>query len=158
MKNTVLILTNSTDGEHTESVVKHLRDRSESVFRFDVDSLAQGDIGLFVQYKKGSFSFTLESENGTLESADIKSVWYRRPNTFDFSIKDREQKSFAERELKILLEGLWQSLEHVFWMSNPRNLENARKKVHQLRLAQQLGFTIPETIVTNKPAEVKSFF
>ena len=92
-----------------------------------------------------------------MDSRAVKSVWYRRPNNFELQITDRVQKEFAERELKTFLEGLWQSMANVFWISNPLSLERARKKVYQLKVARELGFDIPDTIITNSPSTAKQF-
>ncbi|MBI5306608.1 hypothetical protein HZB04_03430 [Candidatus Wolfebacteria bacterium] len=97
--------------------------------------------------------------NQTLDSRNIKNVWYRRPNHFNLQIQDPVQCRYAEAEMQNFLNGLWATIApDVFWLSNPRNLEQARKKLFQLKLARELGFLIPETIITNDPNRVREFF
>lgn len=159
MRNTVLVLTNSTDGIHSDVVIAKLINLGVNVFRCDVDRLAKGDLTVRFFANGNDFGFEMLDGNNQLLSTDIKSVWYRRPNRFDFPITDTVQRKYAETETTQFLEGLWAStISDVFWLSNPVNLERARKKVLQLKVARELGFTIPRTLVTNDPQRVKEFF
>jgi len=159
MKDTILILSNSEDGKHTDVVVEKLYKANQKVFRFDSDRFANGE--LVVEFKANCHEcgFTMRFGNQILDSKNIKSVWYRRPNHFNLQIQDPVQCRYAEEEIQIFLNGLWATISlDVFWLSNPRSLEQARKKLFQLKLARELGFLIPETIVTNDPNRVREFF
>lgn len=158
MKDAILILTNSQDGKHTDVVISKLKKLGQCVFRFDADKFASGELQVNFYANQGNTGFEMIYGNKALSSKDIKSVWYRRPNFLDVQIKDPIQKKYAEDEIRIFLEGLWSILDDVFWLSNPNSLERARKKILQLRLAQEIGFTVPETIVTNNPQEARNFF
>ncbi len=157
MKDTILILTNTQDGIHTDSVITHLQKLGERHFRLDIDLLSKGETSVSFYCDNDSCFFVYETTHGTVDSRSVKSVWYRRPNNFDFKITDRVQKEFAERELKTFLEGLWQSLTDAFWIRDPISLERSRKKVYQLKVARELGFDIPDTIITNSPSTAKQF-
>lgn len=158
MKDTVLILTNSQDGEHSDAVVSKLKQRGYSFFRLDVDRLASGELKIKFFAGDGDFGFSVYSEGSVLKSQNVKSVWYRRPNEFNLAIQDAVQKEFAEDELSSFLEGLWLSLRNVFWINDPHKLERARKKIFQLKVAQEVGFRIPLTVVTNDPKEALALF
>jgi len=43
-------------------------------------------------------------------------------------------------------------------MSHPLNVQRAESKVYQLALAHQIGFHIPETIITNQPGAIRRFY
>lgn len=155
---TVLVLTNSQDGEHTASVVEKIHRLGGKVFRLDVDILSRGDVKIIFSANSTRWGFVLQTQDEKVRFDEIKSVWYRRPNFFNFQINDPVQKHFAETELKNFLEGLWYGLQEAFWMNRPHNLERARKKLYQLKIAREIGFLIPDTIVTNDPEKVKKFF
>ena len=159
MNEAVLVLTNTEDGEHTDVVVSKLKKAGEDVFRLDVDKLASGEIKVLFSVDSTGTGFTLSSGSSLLNSKDIKSVWYRRPNHFNLKIKDPIQKSYTEHELTVFLDGLWSIVpRRVFWLSHPCSLEHARKKIYQLKLAQELGLLIPRTIITNDPGRVGEFY
>lgn len=158
MKHTILVLTNSKDGEHSNVVITKLKDRGEKVFRFDVDKIGSS-VGVELVVNNGQFECILFDENkSALELSQIKSIWYRRPNRFNLDIKDPVQRNFCESELVDFLNGLWFSTKGVFWLNNPYNLEKARKKVLQLKIAREIGLRIPQTTITNNPERVREFF
>ncbi len=157
-KDVVLVLTNSADGSHTDVVLAKLKDRGETIFRFDSDKLQRGEPTIEFSVENGLSSFQFNSNGNTIESHNIKSVWYRRPNHFALNISDTVQKKFAEEETRYALEGIWLSIPNAFWLSRPDSIERARKKLFQLSLACRVGFTIPRTLVTNDPEKAMSFF
>ena len=158
MENTVLILTNSNDGQHTDIVIQKIEELGGRIFRFDSNRLASGELQINLYANSDRFECEMIDSGKTVCSEEIKSVWYRRPNRFNFSIKDFVQKQYAENEIRQFLEGLWLGLRGKFWLNNPASLEKARKKIFQLELARSMGFKIPRTIVTNNPLKVKKFF
>lgn len=158
-KETILILTNSEDGKHTDVVLEKLQRANQNVFRFDSDRFASGELIIEFRTNHQECGFTMRFRDQTLDSRNIKSVWYRRPNYFNLQIQDLIQRRYAEDEMRILLEGLWATMpQGVFWLSNPRSLEQARKKLFQLKLAREIGFLAPETIITNDPNRIREFF
>jgi len=157
MKNKVLILTNTKDGIHTDSVVDHLIKAGENVARINTDLIPGGKLSLEYVSKDSKSEWRLYGESVDVSSGEIKSIWYRRPNDFNFSLKDPQQNLFAMKELGIILNGLWYTAGDVLWINSPANLELARNKLHQLQLAKKLGLITPETIVTNDPVSVSKF-
>lgn len=158
MNDAILVLTNSKDGQHTDVVVSKLRQRDQRVFRFDADVFANGESRLDFCSDKNQFGFTMRNADGTLSSREVKSVWYRRPNSLHIEIKDPVQRRYAEEEITNLLEGLWMSMPDVFWLNNPVYLTHARKKIYQMFLAREAGFMMPKTIITNDPERAKRFY
>lgn len=160
MKKTVLVLTNTEDGKHSEVVISKLLQRGERVFRFDSDALSSGKCKISFSSSSHQTGFVMEYGGALLKSEEIKSVWYRRPNRFGLSMKDSVQKNYAEAELRSFLDGLWAILEKrgTFWLNKPTSLERSRKKLFQLELAERKGMLIPRTIVSNDPAEVLRFY
>lgn len=159
-KDVVLVLTNSKDGLHSEVIVKKLQERGVRVFRFDVDALTRGDVRIDFRSREEKWKFTITSGEDILHSREIKSIWYRRPyQNWTYGIQDPKQKGFAEKELKSFLEDMWLGLqEDCFWVNHPYHQERTMKKMTQLRLAHELGFKTPDTLVTNTPDEAKAFW
>lgn len=156
-KDTILILTNSLDGIHSDVVINKLKEKGEKVFRLDTDTISGGKTKLVFSASSSDFFFTFQNVNDFLHSEQVKSVWYRRPNDFDFKIKDAQQKDFAEAEMSSVLEGMWVSLDRVYWLNTPEALERARKKILQLQIARKVGFLIPDTLITNFPESAREF-
>ncbi len=159
MKKAVLVLTNTEDGAHSEVVISKLRAGGERVFRMNSDRISTGALKIKLVADSRDTNFVFEDNGDRLVSEEIGSVWYRRPNHFNLSIRDPVQKAYAEREITSLLEGLWTLVSpEVVWVSKPSALEAGRKKVNQLKLGREMGLRIPRTVVSNDPAEVRSFY
>lgn len=158
LKNVVFILTNSEDGKHTDIVMEKLQKANQNVFRFDSDRFAGGEIVVDFRANDKDCGFVMHSQGQTLDSKNIKSVWYRRPNNFNIQIKDLVQRRYAEDEIASFLNGLWANTKKAFWLSRVSSLEKAKLKVFQLQLALKLGLKIPRTIVTNDPKIVRGFW
>jgi glutathione synthase/RimK-type ligase-like ATP-grasp enzyme len=155
---TILILSNSKDGEHTDSVIGEIRKLGTSYFLLNVDEISCGKMSIHFYEDAGSFRFWLDSGSQTVSSDQIKSVWFRRPNHFSLEISNQAQRFFAERELSSCLEGLYFCLGGAFWVNDPKSLYVARKKIYQLMVAKRLGLDVPRTVVTNVSGEAHRFF
>lgn len=152
---TCLVLTNTTDDAHTLAVVEAITDIGGDPFRLDIDRLSRGDASVEVQISPAGFSAELSQDGQCYTSDQITSIWYRRPNTFDFPIKDPGQRDFAEKELRNVLEGLWLCLEDARWLNKPWDMVRANHKMYQLKFAYEFGMALPHTLVTNRPDAVR---
>jgi glutathione synthase/RimK-type ligase-like ATP-grasp enzyme len=89
----------------------------------------------------------------------VSAVWYRRPAAPVISqrISEPAAQEFALRECEQALAALWQDLD-ALWVNHPAAIRYATRKPHQLRAAAQLGFIVPETILSSDAAQVDSFW
>lgn len=82
--------------------------------------------------------------------ATIKSVWYRQPvflrNTPGKIIDINDQLS--KSQWNAFLRGLM-VFDNAFWMNWPQSTYAAESKPYQLMLASKMGFTVPQTIISN---------
>jgi glutathione synthase/RimK-type ligase-like ATP-grasp enzyme len=147
---TVLIVTASYDVA-ADYVLKALQERGTPTFRLNTDE--------FPSYIKASFippnDIQFTAHGRTLSGKFVKSVWYRRhvlpelPLELDAGVRD-----FCEREVRAFLDGVLASLPAERWMSSPRAIAQAERKPYQLAVATQLGFKVPDTLITNDPPRV----
>lgn len=90
---------------------------------------------------------------------DVTAIWWHHPAPFGLppELQDPVHREFARQEATTAFRGLWQSSQ-AFWVNNVAQEEAASHKPWQLYLAQQFGLTIPETLITNSPAEARQFW
>ncbi len=102
--------------------------------------------------------FQLELMRGTLDLADFGAVWWRRPYPPQISpdVSKPAHRMFAANEAQEALSGLWHSLD-AFWVNDPARDQVAHRKAFQLRVAQEIGLPIPDTLITNDPDLARSF-
>ncbi len=94
-------------------------------------------------------------------SAPFDTVWLRRPGGAvlpeDMHPGDRQ---VAARQCEIFLAGVAPFLDRgagTFWVNPPASDVAAQQKGCQLRSAARAGLKIPETLISNDPAEIRAF-
>lgn len=85
-------------------------------------------------------------------------IWWRRPGAPvvppDVHPEDKE---FVRQETTRFILGLWQHLPRgTIYINSPAHAFTADRKPYQLRVARQIGLTIPPTLFSNDPSEIRS--
>lgn len=151
----ILILSHDED-LHTQRVIQDLSRDSFKVL--DFRNLGE-EIFLEVDPVTSTGNIIFDNGSDVLDTANIKSVWYRRPR-YKCGSENIEiwKKTYAEDEERAVLDGLWRSLsDDVFWLNNPFANRVAGNKLWQLSVAHSVGFDTPLTIVTNNPDTFRQF-
>lgn len=91
--------------------------------------------------------------------AEVKSVWWRRPQTFGLPAQGMapHARHFAMTEAATAFQGMWQASE-ALWVNDVVRDAAAAHKPWQLEVARQIGLSIPETLITNDPDQVRTFW
>lgn len=161
----VLIISSTEDNQHITQVQMHLERYGYQSLRIDTDRFGI-DWGLTLifdaVYCPQIIIHTNESEL-LLSEKIIQSVWFRKPRIADFRScfnLSTEAQSFAQDEWSATLKGFYRILQEkgIFLVSDPDNIMRASYKPFQLLLAAQLGWRIPQTIITSNPESAKSFW
>lgn len=106
----------------------------------------------------GGRGFALELPDRRIDLAEVGAVWWRRPQPLEVSpeIVRSGHRQFAFTEAQEALTGTWHSLD-AFWVNDPARDQVAHRKAYQLSVAQDVGLTIPHTLITNDPDEARAF-
>jgi glutathione synthase/RimK-type ligase-like ATP-grasp enzyme len=90
---------------------------------------------------------------------DVTAVWWRRPQPFGLpaDLTDPGYRQFAVSEATTAFHGAWQSTK-ALWINDPVRDSAAAHKPWQLKLAKEVGLTLPETLITNDPAAAREFW
>ena len=152
-RDAVLLVTTSYD-EAPDYVIAHLERYGAPFFRLDTDRFP-GEVE--IQFSQGG-NFSIRDGATFLSGERVKSVWYRRnvapqlPDDLESGMLD-----FCEREQRAFLLGVLSSLSSRRWFSDPAAIWRSEKKPYQLAVASRLGFTVPETLITNDRDRVREF-
>lgn len=157
----ILIITNSRDVT-TDFVVRELHRRSLPFRRLNTDQYPVGARASVHYPAKGqgySATYIRLADGKTIDFSEITSVLYRRPQdpTPHQAVSDPALREFCRRESYDFLRGLWYSLD-AYWVSHPLHIRRAEHKLFQLRTAHQLSFRVPETLISNDPDEIQTFY
>jgi hypothetical protein len=141
---------------HIDSVLNFLRELDTTILFFDLFSPDLTTISLDIDKNKAD---VLMSQDNTSLS-DIDSVWWRvKPYYIRGSLKRKGKavSEFLHREWRSLLESLEFFTGNARWV-NPRMADlRARNKPAQLLMAKQIGFHIPDTLISNDPVLAFNF-
>lgn len=97
------------------------------------------------------------SSGKQLNLQDIHSVYWRNFNGVSIpSVGDSEQQDIALRDSMSVVRSLFQACP-AHWINRWQAYQFHQEKPLQLRLAKQLGVTIPATLVSNNPEQITEF-
>jgi hypothetical protein len=158
-RDTILVLTQQNE-PHSDLVLDQLSRRGVPAIRFQTEDFPrQAAITCRTTDQEERQTLTIDGEDHDL--ATIRTVWNRRPGPLVAVVSnelDGPDRQFAIDECSHLLKGLWAVLSDRFWVNKPEATAQASLKPSQLAVARQLGFTVPRTLMTNRPDQLRSFF
>ncbi len=95
---------------------------------------------------------------GTLDLLSVRSIWWRRPRapTIPPSVENSYMRWYCRSEAEQLLRGALSGLQVPIY-NDPDAEDRAARKPFHLRAAAEIGFTIPETLITCSPSDASSF-
>lgn len=90
---------------------------------------------------------------------DVQSIWWRRPQPMALNprMSDEAARTFAFQECVSALYGVLGCCD-ALWVNDLQNDAAAEYKPYQLKVAGDVGFRVPKTLVTNDPARVLAFW
>jgi glutathione synthase/RimK-type ligase-like ATP-grasp enzyme len=155
----MIIIVSSVDDLHAQVVIEQLRLRGGEFYLLDLSSFPQqAQLSLnFIGDPERQYH-TLTAQNQVLELSDSTVIWWRRPQPFIIhpEIDGGEDRNFAYTECDAAFSGLWLALD-AFWINHPTLDEEAARKVYQLNVAEEVGFRIPTTCITNSAEQARQF-
>ncbi|MGN1152899.1 MAG: hypothetical protein ACI4S3_02640 [Candidatus Gastranaerophilaceae bacterium] len=154
----ILVISNKDDLT-TDFIILDFKRNNIPFYRLNTEDLF---VRININFDFNSKKFILEDT--TIHKkinliTDISSVYYRRPilpDVLSFET-DNSKKDFLEKETYYILEGLYSILINKFWISHPDFIRTAENKILQLQVAQELGFKIPLSLISNKKESQKCF-
>lgn len=151
----ILLVTNKFDLS-IDYVVEELRKRGTPFARLNAEDIAS--FPCTVQFFPNSFSFQCDGGPIEIYASKIQSIYFRRPGKpFEWSEElDASTAAFCADQWGGVLQGLL-SLQDIQWVNYPLADRFAESKIVQLRKAQNIGFSIPQTCITNDKATAQQF-
>ena len=154
----ILVLTSETD-PHVDEVVPYLEALRAPYFRFNPADFPLRSKLILRHGPGGRFAY-LEVEGEVLDLDSVRVVWSRRPGSPKCELETTDERTalFADEECGELLKSVWDSLEAT-WFPAPRwHILRLQPKHWQLGVAAELGFTIADTLISNDPEALFSFY
>lgn len=154
MNEKILLIGRGTD-PHIKGIQNELELLNEEYFL--VDSLTIQD-SIIVEKEKNKFVAHLQVNDTIIDLENIKSVWnsnaLRIVNEEDIV---EESKEFVNKEWTEGIMSMWNTVNGI-WVNHPLAISAIGNRVKQLQIASEIGFKIPQTIVTNNSEKMRKFF
>jgi glutathione synthase/RimK-type ligase-like ATP-grasp enzyme len=149
----VLLIVTQRDDYHADWVVLELQARSVPFIRFNTEDYP---VETALEWtSSGEAHLTIGGRRKPL--SEVNAVWYRRPvppvMPPDLPVR---QAAWARGEAREALMGVWRTLD-ALWVNHPDRNRVAESKPLQLRTALELGFEVPESLMSNFREEVRGF-
>lgn len=157
----IILLTHSGDYFTIDRVCEHLSDMGQEFFRVNTDQLPVS-YPLSGEWKVGTrekLSVYLDEQVVDISRHRVKAVWARRiwPARFPDNCPPELVQQCGPAASSMVMEtlGLWHDAR---WINPLIEGKRAESKLLQLTIANDLGFDVPETLVTNHPVKIRDFF
>ncbi|MCG7871026.1 MAG: hypothetical protein JAZ11_02860 [Candidatus Thiodiazotropha lotti] len=148
-----LIVTNKRDLT-SDFVVKEMRERGLEFYRLNTE-----DSPLLAFTQELGSSTVLSSGKSRIDLKRVRAAYFRRPLPPTLQLDDipPSSKHYIYEEWSYLLRSLYLELGEK-WFSHPNRIILAEDKPKQLRLAREIGFAVPDTVITNELEAVRGLF
>ena len=159
----ILIIADKFFGSNTsaDEIGKRIEELGGTCLYLRLQDLANKHTSLSVSYDEGhqQLIYKKDAERIDLRS-DVKSVLFWRPKLPD-EMKEKiegKDRGFYYQEWISFLKGIYLCLKDRFWM-NPFPWNTVlEEKLFQLKTAQEIGFTIPQSFITTSLTEAALYF
>ncbi len=155
----ILILTEAGD-VHADHLAVQLTKRGAEYVRWNTAEFPVSAELSFHWPGSGSVNYALRHEGIELNPSEVQKIWYRRPRppkAHDM-ISDKLSQDAIEDECLTFVNDYWNSIQVPWVPASPAVIKRAQFKASQLRLAAELGFEVPPTLITNSPVDFLNFY
>lgn len=151
MTDKILIASSTNNSQEYQPVAEGLQKIGYEVITYNSDAVLNG-AEKFLLSVSDSGNLCVEYEDIDISPSHILAAWYRKVSDF---IKDRDQ--IKEKATQLLFQSevddfhdtIWTQYPDNLWLNSPAIMFGAAQKISQLRIAQKVGFEIPQTTISN---------
>ena len=146
----ILIITSTYDRTCDYILSKYL---NVEFFRLNLDRFSEYRIsvnanGFIINHNSGS----------SITEKDCISIYYRKPSPENLmQVFGEEYQQFCHRESYSIVEGIVESFEGTC-LSKPSIMRRSGNKVFQAKIVRQVGFLIPDYLITNSHKSLDFFY
>jgi glutathione synthase/RimK-type ligase-like ATP-grasp enzyme len=150
----ILILTEKNDA-HANALIKKLDEDNIPYFRLDLDTKSLEKTIITFKNKL----WTINTAVGEVALDKVKCIWNRR--TFVQLMLNEQNKDYKfniwKNEWNKTLLGMYFYLKDVKWLNYYRKNHKAENKYFQLQVAEDVGFKVPDYLLSNNKKEILEF-
>src|SRR5271167_406780 len=155
----ILILSEQEDS-HVSRVVAKLKGRGVEFLWFDPTEFPDRAQMRIAFGQRGVTSRFLAWEGREFDLNMVTAIWCRRPGRPRPAAGMREEthREYSRWTSMHFLQGVWETLDCQWVPAKPAADHFAHNKLVQLSRAYELGFALPQTLITNDPSAFLEFY
>ncbi len=143
----ILIITHKEDFT-ADFIINKLNQRNIPYKRLNCEDILDNKFSIKIDT---NFTYSILGET------NYNSVWFRRTKLPSIDELSKAEQIYILNELDGFFKNLFVSLP-AKWLSSPASVYIAENKLLQLKVATEIGFKIPPTLITNSKDELKTFY
>lgn len=151
----ILVVTNERDLT-SDFVVLELQRRGLRFWRLNSERLPEAKVSFDPRLGEDGWKVALDGQ--AIELSQVRAAYFRRPGQPAVSpnVKADAARRYCQTEWTAVLQSALASLGKR-WFNNPLAIMAAENKPRQLAAAIRLGFSVPDTLISNDWKEAKAF-
>ncbi|HVV25411.1 MAG TPA: hypothetical protein VHC21_00015 [Candidatus Saccharimonadales bacterium] len=155
MSETILITASSFDEQTYGPVCKILEDRGYETVVYKTDRVLSGEDN-FTLHQPGDGSISMHYNGVSILPEQISAAWYRKLGAFTVRDADEQlsKQLHMNNEIRALHDNVWSFYPDELWLNAPQKLQKADRKLNQLIVANEIGFKVPETVLSSDWEEI----
>jgi len=157
----MIVIITIKDDFHALTVQKVLREGGyQNCHIFECDRVSGEHRVHWAITPDGAVGRLLRGDGTHINVADIELIWWRRVHSdqdLDESVTDEYQRALINNDCRGALNGILASCFKGQWVSSPEATDRASDKLYQLTIAREVGFRVPETLISQSWEQVAEF-
>jgi len=140
-------------------VLEELRKKNQDAVLFKQDKCLEGEYLIF-EIVGGKIVYSVVIDGRVYNIDTFSAIWNMKPHLPRelLEFKPVEYRQFIHRQFRAMRVALWSVFRHKKWIDDPWNVQIAEDKIYQLTIARQVGFEVPDTVITSDPDRVRYFY
>jgi hypothetical protein len=156
----VILILSAPSDQHADHIERKLHERGAAVVRVNPAQFP-AEAALSVGYSPtGEQRVTLRLDRGEIDLSQISAAWLRRPEwpVASNAIPEGPCREYVTRESRAVIDDALHNLDCGWLPGTPMAVHNAQRKLSQLKIAGEIGFEIPPTLITTNPDDLLDFY
>lgn len=150
MNKPILIASARVDEPTYRPVGEILEQNGYPVVVYQTDKVLSGEDRYTVILTSGS-KLSIDYNGVSILPERLSAAWYRKVGSFDLPYKEPQvaKQLYINNEVRPLHDMIWALYPEGMWLSSPKNLARADRKFGQMMVAHEVGFSIPQTVISS---------
>jgi len=153
----VILVVSHQQDKHAAAVLAALARSGTAAALLDLAEFPRRGLVTLSQEGRQRQTLLTGADGRPIRAEELSAVWWRRPRPYEVDPGlSPEHAAHASAQTHEALSGALASLD-VRWMNEPWADARACHKPFQLSVARAVGLRVPDTLVSNDPAEARRF-